>query len=76
MIITRKTKRLMTIGGVLLILALLIIAVITALRLQQIGTEPVAPSVPKSQPKAQGAIPTPDQPALAGKLFKSLKVRL
>lgn len=49
----------MTIGGVLLVLALLIIAVITALRLQQIGTEPVAPSVPKSQPRAQAAIPTP-----------------
>lgn len=49
----------MTIGGVLLVLALLIIAVITALRLQQIGTEPVVPSVPKSQPRAQAAIPTP-----------------
>lgn len=49
----------MTIGGALLILALLIIAVITALKLQQIGTEPVVPSVPKSQPKAQAAIPTP-----------------
>ena len=59
MIITQKQKRLITIGGVLLLLALLIIAVITALRLQQIGTEPVAPSVPKSQPRAQAAIPTP-----------------
>lgn len=49
----------MTIGGVLLVLALLIIAVMTALRLQQIGTEPVVPSVPKSQPRAQAAIPTP-----------------
>ena len=70
MIITRKTKRLMTIGGVLLILALLIIAVITALRLQQIGTEPVAPSVPKSQPKAQGAIPTPGSASACRKTFQ------
>lgn len=59
MTITQKQKRLITIGGVLLLLGLLIIAVITALRLQQIGTEPVVPSVPKSQPKAQAAIPTP-----------------
>ena len=45
MIITQKQKRLMTIGGVLLVLALLIIAVITALRLQQIGTEADRPVV-------------------------------
>jgi hypothetical protein len=70
MIITRKTKRLMTIGGVLLILALLIIAVITALRLQQIGTEPVAPSVPKSKPQAQAAIPTPGADSVCRKTFQ------
>lgn len=70
MIITQKQKRLMTIGGVLLILALLIIAVITALRLQQIGTEPVAPSVPKSQPKAQAAIPTPGADSACQKTFQ------
>jgi hypothetical protein len=70
MIITQKQKRLMTIGGVLLILALLIIAVITALRLQQIGIEPVAPSVPKSQPKAQGAIPTPGADSACRKTFQ------
>lgn len=60
----------MTIGGVLLILALLIIAVMTALRLQQIGTEPVAPSVPKSQPKAQAAIPTPGADSVCRKTFQ------
>lgn len=70
MIITQKQKRLMTIGGVLLILALLIIAVITALRLQQIGTEPVAPSVPKSKPQAQGAIPTPGADSACKKTFQ------
>src|SRR3989338_5132549 len=70
MIITQKQKRLMTIGGVLLVLALLIIAVITALRLQQIGTEPVAPSVPKSQPKAQAAIPTPGADSACRKTFQ------
>lgn len=60
----------MTIGGALLILALLIIAVITALKLQQIGTEPVAPSVPKSQPKAQAAIPTPGPASACRKTFQ------
>jgi len=57
--IAQKRKRLITIGGALLILALLIITVITALRLQQTGTESVVPSVPKSKPQAQAAIPTP-----------------
>ncbi|MBI5355997.1 PKD domain-containing protein [Candidatus Collierbacteria bacterium] len=70
MIITQKQKRLMTIGGVLLVLALLIIAVITALRLQQIGTEPVAPSVPKSKPQAQAAIPTPGAASACRKTFQ------
>lgn len=51
-------------------MALLIIAVITALRLQQIGTEPVAPSVPKSQPKAQAAIPTPGADSACRKTFQ------
>ena len=60
----------MTIGGALLVLALLIIAVITALKLQQIGTEPVAPSVPKSQPKAQAAIPTPGAASACRKTFQ------
>ena len=60
----------MTIGGALLILALLIIAVITALKLQQIGTEPVVPSVPKSQPRAQAAIPTPGPDSACRKTFQ------
>lgn len=47
------------ISAVIITLLLAIIAVITAVRLQQIGTEPVAPSVPKSKPKAQETIPTP-----------------
>lgn len=39
--------------GVLATLILAIVAIVTAIRLQQIGTQPVAPNVPKSKPKAQ-----------------------
>ena len=40
------------IASVLATIILAIIAVVTAVKLQQVGTEPVAPSVPKSKPKA------------------------
>lgn len=49
----KKQKRVLLILAVIATLVLSIIAVVTAIRLQQIGTQPVAPSVPKSKPKAQ-----------------------
>jgi hypothetical protein len=46
--------------GVTLMLG--VIAVVTAVRLRQLSTVPVAPNVPESQPRAQTA-PTPTPPA-------------
>lgn len=51
-----KQKRIFLILAVIATLVLSIIAVITAIRLQQVGTQPVAPNVPKSKPKAQETI--------------------
>ena len=51
-VLNQKQKRVLLILGVAAILLLAIVAIITAIRLQQVGTEPVAPTVPKSKPKA------------------------
>lgn len=59
MTFTKPQKRLLVIAVVIATLALAIIAIVTAIRIQQIGTQPVAPSIPKSKPEAQGVIPTP-----------------
>lgn len=55
-------KRMLLIASVLATIILAIIAVVTAVRLQQVGTEPVAPSVPKSKPKAAGEPTLPPAP--------------
>lgn len=52
----KKTLTLITITGITLVLG--VIAVVTALRLRSIGTQPVAPTAPQSQPRAQ-EVPTP-----------------
>ena len=58
-VLNQKQKRILLILGVVAVLLLAMVAIITAIRLQQVGTEPVAPSVPKSKPRAEEVIPTP-----------------
>lgn len=54
----KKNLTLIIIVGVTIILAVL--SVVTALKLKQLGTQPVAPSAPESKPKAQtGPTATP-----------------
>lgn len=60
----------MLILGVAAVFMLAIVAIVTAIRLQQVGTEPVAPSVPKSKPKAEEVIPTPAADSACVKTFQ------
>ena len=69
-ILSQKQKRILLILGVVAVLLLAIIAIITAIRLQQLGTEPVAPSVPKSEPRAEEVIPTPGPDSACVKTFQ------
>lgn len=55
---SNNRKTLALIGVTLATIALGIIAVVTALRLRQLATEPVAPTAPESRPQAQ-EVPTP-----------------
>lgn len=47
-----KKKTIALIGVSLLTLALAVVAVITALKLREIGTQPIAPTAPESRPEA------------------------
>jgi len=69
-VLNQKQKRILLILGVVAVLLLAIVAIVTAIRLQQVGTEPVAPSVPKSQPKAVEVIPTPGPDSACKKTFQ------
>ncbi len=69
-VLNQKQKRVVLILGVVAVLLLAMVAIITAIRLQQVGTEPVAPSVPKSKPKAEEVIPTPGPGSACKKTFQ------
>lgn len=57
--IAKEKKRIAVIAGFLAVLALTMVALVTVYRLRQMGTEPVAPSAPKSKPRAEEPVPTP-----------------
>lgn len=69
MTLSPQQKRSLAIIAVLATIVLAIIAIVTAVRLQQIGTQPVAPSAPKSKPRATDTevIPTPGPDSLCRK---------
>jgi len=69
-VLNQKQKRILLILGVVAVLLLAMVAIITAIRLQQVGTEPVAPSVPKSKPRAEEVIPTPGADSACLKTFQ------
>jgi len=56
-------KNLVLIGIIVATIVLAIVSVLTAIRIREMGTRPVAPSVPESKPKAVGEIPEDITPA-------------
>lgn len=56
-------KNLVIIGIIILTIVLGVVSVLTALKLKELGTRPIAPSVPESKPEAQEGIPADLVPA-------------
>lgn len=50
-------KNLVLAGIILSVVVLAVLSVVTAIRIKNLGTQPVAPSAPKSKPKAEEVIP-------------------
>ena len=69
-----KKKNLVLVGIILLTIVLAVLSVITALKIKQLGTQPIAPSVPQSEPEAADTIP--EIPPSADSCRKSFTVAL